>query len=86
MNHVVYDEESKCNTWYFDIDLAMYDRAIVVRAHANAETGGVDEWGAQTENITLSKDFNTITLSETVAWKGDGKKAEFATSLVTYAA
>lgn len=61
MNHVIYDETAGQNTWYFDIDLSLYDRAIISRCSGD---GLGTSWGAQTSDITLERSFNTITLGE----------------------
>ena len=67
MTHVNYDSETKQNTWYIDIDLDLYDRCIVSRQKTQ-EDGSVSSWGAQTVDITLSKEFNTITLCSDASW------------------
>ncbi len=67
MTHVNYDSETKQNTWYIDIDLDLYDRCVVSRQKTQ-EDGSVSSWGAQTVDITLSKEFNTITLCSDASW------------------
>lgn len=78
MTRFNYDSEAEQNTWYIDIDLDLYDKLIIARK------SGTTFWGAQTEDIILSKDFNTITLSKNSAWNSDGKKASFTTSYINY--
>ena len=67
MTHVNYDSKTKQNTWYIDIDLDLYDRCVVSRQKTQ-EDGSVSSWGAQTVDITLSKEFNTITLCSNASW------------------
>ena len=67
MTHVNYDSKTKQNTWYIDIDLDLYDRCVVSRQKTQ-EDGSVSSWGAQTVDITLSKEFNTITLCSDASW------------------
>lgn len=67
MTHVNYDSKTKQNTWYIDIDLDLYDRCVVSRQKTQ-EDGSVSSWGAQTVDITLSKEFNTITLCSYASW------------------
>lgn len=78
MNHVEYNAETGRNLWYFDIDLNLYDRAIISRRSGD---GLGADWGAQTVDIELNKDFNTMTLIETASW---GNTATVTTSLETY--
>lgn len=79
MTHVNYDSKTKQNTWYIDIDLDLYDRCVVSRQKTQ-EDGSVSSWGAQTVDITLSKEFNTITLCSDASWG----TATVTTSYINY--
>ncbi|HCY68335.1 MAG TPA: hypothetical protein DHU62_06380, partial [Firmicutes bacterium] len=73
------DSKTKQNTWYIDIDLDLYDRCVVSRQKTK-DNGEVEGWGAQTEDIILSKDFNTITLCSDTSWG----TATVTTSYINY--
>lgn len=71
MTHLKWDEETKTNTWSYVIDLDTYDYCVISRR----SNTGKDDWGAQTIDIHLTGEFNTIILSDEAKWIGEGNKA-----------
>ncbi|MDY6141870.1 MAG: hypothetical protein SPI52_04015, partial [Bacilli bacterium] len=71
MTHLKWNEETKTNTWSYVIDLDTYDYCVLSRRSGDGE----NDWGAQTIDIHLTDEFNTIILSVEEKWNGDGNKA-----------
>lgn len=79
MTHVIYDGSFKQNTWYCDIDLDIYNIAMIVRV----VNGNSDYGNARTHNINLDKSFNTIILGSE-CWYNGAYPASYTTEMRTY--
>ena len=71
MTHIKWDSDSKTNIWSYVINLESYDSCLITRRSGDGES----DWGARTEDIHLTNEFNTIVLSDEAKWFGDGNKA-----------